>query len=160
MPRLLLVERDATRRDALYFVLMQAGFDIAVVEAHQTSDHISSRDLLILGDGDLTLLGDLRRTAGRLPITVLALIDPGNCDGILECLAAGVAGVVSRRRTNDEIVAKIHSLLSTASEISEGLDEVPSDEKSLSTGHVHRKSDLIAALKAACEDIGQLQEQY
>ena len=94
MPRLLVVERDAARRDALQFVLTQAGYEVSIIERHEAvTSQLMNVELLIVGDSDLDLLGDLPQQNGRLSVSVLALINPGNCEGILSCLAVGVAGV-------------------------------------------------------------------
>ncbi len=155
MPRLLVVERDAVRRDALRFVLSGAGYEAAVVEPHEVCQPIGDADLLILGDAELGLLDDLPRVNGRLSLPVLVLVNPGNSAGILRSLAAGVAGVFSCHRSGDEIVAKIQSLIERPQVPSNSLQ----DGLTSLTQHF-QQADLIASLQAACEDIVRLQVQY
>ena len=166
MPRLLVVERDAARRDALQFVLTQAGYEVSIIERHEAvTSQLMNVELLIVGDSDLDLLGDLPQQNGRLSVSVLALINPGNCEGILSCLAVGVAGVFSRQRTSDDIVAKVHSLIDLGLTATASAGECRSPEGlpekgQRNGGNEFQPADLISALKAACEDIGRLQEQY
>jgi len=160
MPRLLLVERDPARRDALQFVLSQAEYEVVLLDEHQALEQATPETLLIIGDADVHLLDRLPRTEGRLSIPVLVLINPGNCAGILNCLDAGVAGVISHHRTNDEIVGKIRTLLGHAMDVAR--ESTGSDTGSIASflEKSYRQADLIATLHAACEDIGRLQQRY
>ena len=92
MPRLLVVESDASRRASLHVVLLQAGFEISDIEIHEVAWHAADHALVIVGAADLHLLDALPRTEGRLVLPVLAVVDPGKSDDILDCLAAGVSG--------------------------------------------------------------------
>ena len=109
MPRLLVVERDAARCDALVFVLTKAGFRAKAVAHVEVARELAtgSVELLVLGDGDLRMLDDLPRRDGSLAVPVLTVVDPGNISGILGSLSAGVAGIISRDRSPGEIVAKV-----------------------------------------------------
>ena len=158
MPRLLVVERDAARRDSLQFILNQAGYDFSIFGHDEAVSEAASADLLIIGDADLSVIDELPRSETGLAIPVMALINPGNCAGILRCLRAGVAGVFSRQRTSDEILAKIRSLLPSAGPVTE--DSVSHSRDTSSSEHAYRQSELIEALQAACEDIGRLQDRY
>ena len=155
MARLLVVERDAVRRDALHLMLSQAGFDASAVDQHPEVEDVGGIDLLILGDDELLLLDRLNRGKGQLIVPVLVLIDPINSAGILSSLEAGVAGVFSRQRSGEEIIAKIRSLIERAASNGQSSPgEVRTAEQR------YRQVDLVAALELACEDIGRLQEQY
>ena len=164
MPRLMLVERDAARRDALLFILSEAGID-----AIQSTDHAAaiSRlsadeiDLLLVGDADLRLLDDLPRLEdATLAVPVLALIDPVNAAGILGSLSAGVRGIVSRDRPANEIVAQIRSLLKPTDIAAADPHQVTiSDDGSLQE-RTFRQQDLVEALESACDDIARLQQRY
>ena len=158
MPRLMVVERDAARRDSLQIILIQAGYDVSIFGNHDAVSELASADLLIIGDADLDVIDELPRSETGLAIPVMALINPGNCAGILRCLRAGVACVFSRQRTSDEVLAKIHSLLDTASPVRE--DSISHSRETSLPEHAYRQSDLIEALQAACEDIGRLQDRY
>src|SRR3954468_4700783 len=92
MPRLVVVERDVARRETLRLVLSQAGYEVSDGGNGQATSP-ASIDLLIVGNSDLALLDELPRSDGALSVPVLSLIDPGNCDAILKCLAAGVMAV-------------------------------------------------------------------
>ena len=164
MPRLLVVERDTARRDSLIFVLSQAGFDVRHVTHGEAVELSAGCDLLIIGDGDISLLEQIPRRDGKLAVPILALINPGNCDGILACLAAGAAGVFSRQRSGVEIVEKVRTLVEPPSRI-----DALNQECSLACSTAdpdrspvtkYRQADLISALQAGCEDIVRLQEQY
>jgi PAS domain S-box-containing protein len=160
MPILAVVERDAAHRDALHFVLTQAGYDVVIVNPQNVPGDFSSIRLWIVGDADISLLNDFPRTDGRLSIPVLALINPGNCQGILACLAAGVAGVFSRQRTSDEIVSKVRLMtMENHKDDAQSFENLPSEIAKYDEA-TFRGTDLISALNAACEDIGRLQEQY
>lgn len=187
MFRLLVVERDSARRDALKFVLSQAGFDVSFMGANEAINHLHATDLLIIGDSDLFVLEKLPYVNSRLSIPVLVLVNPGNSSGILKCLRCGVAGVFSRQRTNEEILAKIKSIVNSFAGSQSGRPQesatvvrhsgkgqaLPADrdtDPGISTGDkgiagsafdgAYRQSDLIDALQAACEDIGRLQDRY
>ena len=160
MPRLLVVERDTARRDALLFLLSQAGYDVVLARSAGEVEQASGADLTIIGHADLKLLEELPRTDNKLAVRLLALVDPGDCAGILNCLRAGVAGVFSRQRTNDDILAKIRSLIESAISIelrSQGSASLP--HKPRPTDDYHQ-SDLLEAFQSACDDIGRLQESY
>lgn len=160
MPRLLVVEQDAARRDALRYVLSAAGYEVTVSDPQEALSQVTAADLLIVGDSDLGLLDELPRKEDRFLVPILALINPGNCVGILRCLAANVDGVYSRQRTSEEIISKIGSMLDQRSS-SPLLSHDPSSDFEIPVFHgEYRNSDLITALQAACEDIGRLQEQY
>ena len=162
MPRLLVVERDAARRDALVFVLTEAGLRAkAVTHAEVARELATGRvDLLVMGDGDLRMLDDLFRRDGSLTVPVLTLVDPGNISGILGSLSAGVAGVISRDRSSDEIVAKVKSLIRTAGESESSAHEVTINGDGTLEQRTYRQTDLVEALEAACEDITRLQARY
>ena len=117
MSRLLVVERDTARRDSLHFVLSQAGFDVSFMGAHEAAAQAQQTDLVIIGDADLSLLEKLPRHESRLSVPVFALVNPGNSSGILKCLKVGVAGVFSRHRTSEEIVAKIRAILNSSTRV-------------------------------------------
>ena len=160
MSRLLVVERDAARRNSLRFVLSQAGYDVSFMGAHEAVAQADAVDLVIVGDADLGLLEKLRGADSRLTVRVLALVNPGNSSGILKCLKAGVAGYLSRQRTSEEIVAKIRVLLQLPPPPSIMAQAGQRDVKSSTEPRQFRESDLIDALHAACEDIGRLQDRY
>ncbi len=161
MPRLLVVERDVARRDSLQFILTQAGFDVSFLEHPDAVLQSKTADLLIIGDTDLGVIDDLPRSEVGLAVPVMALINPGNCEGILRCLRAGVAGVFSRLRSSEEILAKIRSLLDTARPVTEtAVSQVVDTSQPSLSQHAYRQSDLIEALQAACEDIRRLQDRY
>jgi two-component system, sensor histidine kinase and response regulator len=162
MPRLLVVERDAARRDSLQVILTQAGYEVLISGNHEAVLQSASADLLIIGEADLGVIDNLPRSAtAGLGVPVLALINPGNCEGILRCLHAGVAGVFSRQRTSDEILQKIGSLIDNAWPVTDDAvsPSMTTADSSL-PGHAYRQSDLIEALQAACEDIRRLQNRY
>ena len=161
MPRLLVVERDAARRDSLQFILTQAGYDVSIFGYQDAALQSATSDLLIIGDADLGVIDELPRSQAGLAVPVMALINPGNCAGILRCLRAGVAGVFSRQRTSDEILAKIRSLIGTAGLVTENaISHSTNTTNQTLPGDAYRQSDLIEALQAACEDIGRLQDRY
>ena len=160
MPRLLVVEQDAARRDALRYVLSAAGYEVTVSRHDDALAQAANADLLIVGDSDLALLDELPQKNERYVVPILVLINPGNCVGILRCLAANVDQVYSRQRTSEEIVSKVSSMLDQRSS-SPLLSHDPSSDFEIPVFHgEYRNSDLIAALQAACEDIGRLQDQY
>ena len=112
MSRFVVVERDAARRDSLRFVLNQAGHEVTLIESHRAvASQLEHADLLIIGDADLPLLNQLSQANPPLAIPVLALINPGNFAGILQCLKWGVAEIVSRQRPSHEILEQIRLLL-------------------------------------------------
>ena len=160
MSRLLVVERDAARRDSLQFVLSQAGFDVCILEWHEVSSRSENSDLIIVGDADLGLLDSLPRTEAGFSVRVLALINPGNCEGILKCLKQGVAGIVSRQRASDEILSRIRSLLDPSPRSSGQMNGTTRSIEQLKIEDQYQQSDLIDALRAACEDIVGLQDRY
>ena len=164
MPRLLVVECNVSRRDALVFVLNKSGFRAKAVAHSEVVHELEAHqiELLVMGDGDLRLLDDLSRQDGVLTVPVLTLVDPGNIAGILGSLSAGVAGVMSRDRTPDEIVAKVKSLVQPTDQEEGGASthEVTINHDGTMADRTFCQSDLIAALEAACEDITRLQERY
>ena len=160
MPRLLVVERDTVRRDALVFVLSQAGYDVVLARSAGEVEQASGADLAIIGNADLKLLDELPRTDNKLVVRVLALVDPGNCAGILNCLRVGVAGVFSRQRTNDDILVKIRSLIEPAMSIELHSQASASLPDKLRSPDDYHQSDLLEAFQSACDDIGRLQERY
>lgn len=187
MFRLLVVERDSARRDSLHFVLSQAGYHVSLMGANEATNHLLDIDLLIIGDSDLSLLDKLPCKNARLTIPVLALVNPGNSSGILKCLRFGVAGVFSRQRTSEEILAKIKAILHAVAHAGKdvhgadtngnGQADKPAADGAeskvrgasasadprnplLPADAVYRQADLINALQSACEDIGRLQDRY
>ncbi len=162
MPRLLVVERDAARRDALVFVLTEAGLRAKAVSHVEVARELTTGrvELLVLGDADLRMLDDLPRRDGSLTVRVLTLVDPGNISGILGSLSAGVAGVISRDRSPDEIVTKVKSLTRVAGESEANTHEVTINGDGTLEQRTYRQTDLVEALEAACEDITRLQERY
>lgn len=164
MPRLLLVERDAARRDALLFILGEAGIEATACTDHAEVGALLAQgefDLLLVGNGDLRLLDELpRRDDGTLTIPVLALIDPVNAVGILGSLSAGVRGMVSRNRPAYEIVAKIKSVLKPIDvSVSDPHNVTISGDGSLQE-RTFRQHDLVEALESACDEIARLQQRY
>ena len=112
MSRFVVVERDAARRDSLRFVLNQAGYEVTLIESlRAAASQLENADLLIIGDADLPLLNQLSQADPPSLIPVLALINPGNFVGILQCLRGGVAKIVSRQRPSNEILEQIRLLL-------------------------------------------------
>jgi len=162
MPRLLVVERDAARRDALVFVLTEAGFRAKAVPHVEVARELASGriELLLMGDGDLRMLDDLPRRDGSFTVPVLTLVDPGNISGILGSLSAGVAGVMSRDRSPEEIVAKVKSLVQATDRTDSNPHQVTISGDGTLEDRTYRQSDLVEALEAACEDIARLQERY
>ena len=159
MPRLLVIERDAARRDALHFLLSQAGFTDIFADQNDAISKISQADLTILGDDDLQLLELFPQFDGRLAVSVLVLIDPGNCESLLKCLEAGVTKIYSRQRTGEELVAQIRCLLEPHRSSSHAPDECEPDATSSLSTPAYRQADLISALRSVCEDVARLQEQ-
>ena len=161
MPRLLVVERDAARCDSLQVILARAGYDVSIVGHHESVLQTGTADLLIVGDEDLDVIGELPQSAVGQAVRVLALINPGNCAGILRCLKAGVAGVFSRQRTSEEILTKIRLLLDTAGPVTvDAVSRSRDTSDPPAPADTYRQADLIDALQAACEDIGRLQDRY
>ena len=160
MSRLMVVERDAGRRDSLQFVLNRAGYEVSSPPPEEALSQLPNVDLLIIGDADLKLLSDLPRTKSKLAFPVLVWIDPGNCAGILACLQAGVAGMISRLRSPDEVLNKIRSLLGeTHSSRTVGDKALPPTVlRELDAGI--SQAGLIEALQSACADIVRLQDRY
>lgn len=160
MSRLLVVERDAARRDSIRFIMSNAGYEVTTASQAEAMSIDKRFDLLIVGDLDLGLLDELPRKGGKLAVPVLVLINPGNCAGILRCLSVGVAGIFSRQRTNEEIILKVRSLTKPAARDRVESRESISDFEIPQFQDSYRQEDLIAVLHAACEDIVRLQEQY
>ncbi len=161
MPRLLVVECNAARRDALVFVLTEAGYRAKAVTHFEVARELADCrvELLVLGDGDLRLLDDLPHRDGALTVRVLTLVDPGNISGILGSLSAGVAGVMSRDRSPDEIVARVKTLVQATDQGDTNLHQVTINSDGSTEDRAYHQSDLVAALEAACEDIARLQER-
>lgn len=155
MSRIIIVERDTARCEALRFMLFQAGFDVSSRDCSAVATVTSPVDLFIIGDDDLDVLNDLPKQDGRLKVPVLALIDPGNCKGILDCLALGVSDPMSRQRSSDEIVARVRAILDEV-----GLQDRPSAHGNGPQVDLYQKKDLVRAIESACEDISRLQQQY
>lgn len=164
MPRLVLVERDAARRDGLMFLLGEAGIDTTPSTVHADIlklIHAGGVELLLLSDTDLQLLDDLpRRDDAALAVPVLALIDPVNATGILGCLSAGVAGIISRIRPANEIISKIRSMLSGADTSASNPHQVTISGDGTPQDRIYRQQDLVEALESACDDIARLQQRY
>ena len=162
MSRLLVVERDAARRDALVLVLKTAGYRPKAVAHVEVARELATGkvELLLMGDGDLRMLDDLPRRDGLLTIPVLTLVDPGNISGILGSLSSGVAGVISRDRSPEEIVAKVKSLLQGTGPSDSNPHQVTISGDGTLEDRTYRQSDLVEALEAACEDISRLQKRY
>ena len=164
MPRLLLVEHDAARRDALLFILAEAKFDVIASTDHaEVLQRLSVQDIdvLLLGDDNLRLLDDLPRQGdGSLAVSVLTLIDPVNAAGILGSLSTGVHGIISRDRPASEIIAKIKSLLRPVDPNVTNPHQVTISGDGSLQDRTYRQQDLVEALEAACDDIARLQQRY
>ena len=164
MARLVLVERDAARRDALQYILGEAGMHISTFIDHaEAVQHLSDGDidLLLVGDRDLRLLDDLpRREDGALTVRAVTLVDPGNAAGILGSLSAGACGVISRDRPSAEIVAKIKALLRPAETAASDPHQVTISGDGSPQERTYREQDLVEALESACDDISRLQQRY
>jgi len=162
--RLMLVEQDAARRDALQFILEEAGVEAIPVTDHaQVLARLNSTpvDLLLLGDDDLRLLDDLPRLPDQsLTIPVVVLIDPGNAAGILGSLSAGAIGMISRDRPANEIVARIKSALKPGDGLASNPHQVTISGDGSLQERAYRQQDLVEALESACEDIARLQQRY
>eukprot|EP00456_Euglypha_rotunda_P078082 TRINITY_DN744_c0_g2_i3.p1 TRINITY_DN744_c0_g2~~TRINITY_DN744_c0_g2_i3.p1 ORF type:complete len:1110 (+),score=288.81 TRINITY_DN744_c0_g2_i3:3120-6449(+) len=164
MPRLLLVEHDAARRDALLVILAEAGIEVVASTNHRdvlqrlSADNI---DLLLVGDANLRILDDLpRNNEGTLAVAVLTLIDPVNAAGILGSLSIGVRGFISRDRPASEIVAKIKSLLRPTDPTVANPHQVTISGDGSLQDRTYRQQDLVEALEAACDDIARLRQRY
>ncbi|MDB5344975.1 MAG: hybrid sensor histidine kinase/response regulator [Schlesneria sp.] len=164
MPRLLLVEHDAARRDALQFILAEARIDVIASTDHaEVLQRLSAQDIdvLLLGDDNLRLLDDLpRQDDGSLTVAVLTLIDPVNAAGILASLSTGVRGIISRDRPASEIIAKIKSLLRPVDPNVTNPHQVTISGDGSLQDRTYRQQDLVEALEAACDDIARLQQRY
>lgn len=164
MPGLLLVERDAARRDALLFVLDEAGIPAsACTDHHQALDQVTSTSvhLLVIGDDDLALLDDLpRRDDGNLAIPVMILINPVNAAGILGSLSVGVREVVSRDRPAAEIVSRIRSQLISTDVAAIDPHRITIAGDGTTQELTYRQEDLVEALESACDEIARLQQRY
>ncbi|HEY4260113.1 MAG TPA: response regulator [Schlesneria sp.] len=164
MPRLLLVEHDAARRDALQFILAEARIDVIASTDHaEVLQRLSAQDIdvLLLGDDNLRLLDDLpRQDDGNLAVSVLTLIDPVNAAGILGSLSTGVRGIISRDRPASEIIAKIKSLLRPLEPHVTNPHQVTISGDGSLQDRTYRQQDLVEALEAACDDIARLQQRY
>ena len=73
MSRMLVVERDAARRDGLVSALTDAGFRAKAVSLAEVAGQLASHrvELLLVGDGDLRLLDDLPRNGDEFTVPVL-----------------------------------------------------------------------------------------
>jgi len=164
MPRLLLVEQDAARRDSLIFILAEAGIDAIPVSDHaEVIRQLAAVefDLLLIGDGDLRLLDDLpRHDDATLAVPVLTLVDPVNAAGILGSLSAGVRGFVSRDRPVNEIVSKIKLLLKPSDAVVSDPHQVTISGDGSLQERTFRQQDLVEAIESACDDIARLQQRY
>ena len=161
MSRFVVVERDAARRDSLRFVLNQAGYEVTLIESlRAAASQLENADLLIIGDADLSLLNQLSQADPPSLIPVLALINPGNFVGILQCLRGGVAKIVSRQRSSNEILEQIRLLLGSFR------SDSTARKKPANLGGAHpidsadESWKLTEALKDACREINQLQDRY
>ncbi|MBM4074456.1 MAG: response regulator transcription factor, partial [Planctomycetes bacterium] len=165
MYELLLVEKDAARRDSLVYFLSEAGFRIKALKG---ADELESTrnghfDLWIVSDSELALIS---REGSQIPdgqkestsTPVLALVNPGDCSAILRTLAAGAVGVISRNRSPEEIVAKVSSVVSDLI-VSNEIDVAEASERGLEIDRVTH-SALISALQSTCEDVTRLQRRY
>ncbi len=164
MPRLLLVEHDAARRDALQFILAEARIDVIASTDHaEVLQRLSAQDIdvLLLGDDNLRLLDDLpRQDDGSLAVAVLTLIDPVNAAGILASLSTGVRGIISRDRPASEIIGKIKSLLRPVEPNVTNPHQVTISGDDSLQDRTYRQQDLVEALESACDDIARLQQRY
>jgi len=164
MPRLVLVEQDAARRDALQFILSESG-----LQSIACTDHVLALsqvaagdvDLLLVGDCNLKLLDDLpRQEDGTLAVPVLTLINPGNAAGILGSLTSGVRGIVSRDRPTNEILGKVKLLLNPGEAGVSNPHQVTIAGDGTLQERTYRQQDLVEALESACDDISRLQQRY
>ena len=76
MSRLVVVERDAGRRDSLQFVLNRAGYEVASPHPEETLDQLPNADLLIIGDADLKLLSGLPRAKSKFGVSRFGIDRP------------------------------------------------------------------------------------
>ncbi|MEI8380211.1 MAG: response regulator [Planctomycetota bacterium] len=164
MPGLLLVERDAARRDALLFVLDEAGIPASSCTDHLQVINIAATTtvpLVLVGDDDLSLLDELpRRPDGNLSIPVIVLVNPVNAAGILGSLSVGVRAIVSRDRPASEIVSRIQSLLTSTEPAAIDPYRVTISGDGSPLERTYRQQDLVEALESACDEIARLQQRY
>ncbi len=162
MSRLLVVERDAARRDALVDALTQGGFRAKGIAHSEVVGELAAHtiELVVVGDGDLRILDDLPRHGETLAVPVLTLVDLGNESGVLASLSAGVRGFLSRNRSPEEILEKVKSLVQQVDLNDSDPHQVTIADDGTLTERTYRSSDLVAALEAASEEIRNLQSQY
>ncbi len=162
MSRLLVLESDSTRREALVTVLTQGGVRAKGVSHFEIAGELATHsiELLLVGDRDLRILDDLPRCGESLAVPVLTLVDFGQVSGLLASLSAGVSGFVSRDRSPDEILAKVKSLVQQVDLNDSDPHEVTIADDGTLTERTYRSSDLVEALEAASEEIRNLRSQY
>ncbi len=164
MPGLLLVERDAARRDALLFVLDEAGIPASACTDHPQAIEIiatTSIPLVLVGDDDLSLLDELpRRPDGMLSVPVIVLVNPVNAAGILGSISVGARAIVSRDRPASEIVSRIRSLLTSTEPAAIDPHRVTISGDGSPQERTYRQQDLVEALESACDEIARLQQRY
>lgn len=159
MPRVLVVERDAARRDSLHFVLSQSGYEVAFVSRPEfAQQRINSIDLLIVGNDDLDVLDDLLRSDSQRMMPVLALMDAGNFPGIMKCLSARVTRILSSQREQKDVLNSVRSLIDEASSGAAVRKKNADGAPLTRDGEQH--ADLVKALQSACEEISSLQQKY
>ena len=162
MPRMLVVEHDAARRDVLVSVLTEAGFRAKAVSLAEVAGQLASHriELLLVGDSDLRLLDDLPRNGDEFTVPVLTLVDLGNVSGILASLSAGANGFLSRDSSSDEIVAKVKSVLGSVDLNDSDPHQITIMGDGTLTDRTYRPAGLVEALEVACDKIRTLQSQY
>ncbi|RLS47095.1 MAG: PAS domain S-box protein, partial [Planctomycetota bacterium] len=162
MSRMLVVERDAARRDGLVSALTNAGFRAKAVSLAEVAGQLASHrvELLLVGDGDLRLLDDLPRNGDEFTVPVLTLIDLGNVSGILASLSAGASGFLSRDSSSEQIVAKVKSLLRSVDPNDSDPHQITILGDGTLTERTYRLARLVEALEAVCDDIRTLQLRY
>ncbi len=162
MSRMLVVERDAARREGLVSALAEAGFRAKGVSLAEVAGQLASHrvELLLVGDGDLRLLDDLPRNGDEFTVPVLTLVDLGNVSGILASLSAGASGFLSRDSSPDQIVAKVRSLLRPVDLNDSDPHQITILGDGTLTERTYRPARLVEALEAACDEIRALQLRY
>ena len=114
MSQVVVLEQSAPQRDALAYVLREAGLSVTA-----TDDPAAVRDPLVLSKLRLIIVGerDLPRyrkaVSGRLPrlIPLVVLTEPGSFRGIVEGLCEGAADIVSRERPASELIEHLRAVL-------------------------------------------------
>ncbi len=164
MPGLLLVERDAARRDALLFVLDEAGIPASSCTDHPEVIKIvttTTVPLVLVGDDDLALLDELpRRPDGMISVPVFVLVNPVNAAGILGSISVGARAIVSRDRPASEIVSRIRGLLTSTEPAAIDPHRVTISGDGSTQERTYRQQDLVEALESACDEIARLQKRY